>query len=146
MTVQNHWGVWVDSEKPVTGVANISDIAWEFIDNERCLTCDEILEEAEQEAAASNEETPEDLADFLECDSSHTKLIGDWIQGEDGKWDSDPAGEYAAIVGEIYVQIVFSKTTKRCALCSPCYPGQADLDTPGEFLCYALPEDIERKD
>jgi hypothetical protein len=142
MTTTNHWGIWVDSEAPVTGVLNSFDIAWEWIDDERCLTCEEIAEEAKREAEASGEEVPEDLFDFIECDSSHTKIIGDWREDADGKLEPDPEGEFAAIVGEVYTQVLFSKETKRCALCAPTYPGQADLDTPGEFLAYDLPENL----
>ncbi len=41
----------------------------------------------------------------------------------------DREGEYAAIVGEIYAQVVWSKRVVRVrSLCSPCFPGQADVD------------------
>lgn len=141
MTVTNHWGVWVDSEVPIVGVANSSDIDWDFLE-ERCLTCEAIIEEADREATEAGEEL--ECLD-IECDGSHTKILGDWREAADGKLEPDPEGEYAIVVGEIYAQVLFSKTTKRCALCSPCYPGQGDLDTPGEFLTYALPEGVCRE-
>ena len=72
---------------------------------------------------------------------SSSWLIGDWIKDENGLYDFDPAGEYAAIVNESTTQVIYSKYTRKCLLCSPCYPGQADLDNPGEFLAYDIPPD-----
>ena len=73
-----------------------------------------------------------------------TILIGDWEKDKDGLWDATKDGEkgFSAIVGEIYTQVVWSKWTKRVALCSPCYPGQGDLDTPGDWLAFDLPPDM----
>ena len=81
----NHYGITVDSEKPIVGVINNSAISQ--------LISGELYE----------------------------------------------TSEYSLIVGETYTQVVWSKQTKRCTLCSPCYPGQGDLDTPGDFLSYDLP-------
>ena len=71
-----------------------------------------------------------------------TVLIGSWKKDSDGLYEPDKTGEYAAICGEIYTQVVWSKTTGKSALCSPCYPGQCDVDTPGDYLYYALPADM----
>ncbi|GAG12597.1 unnamed protein product, partial [marine sediment metagenome] len=57
-------------------------------------------------------------------------------------YDFNPEGEYAAICGEIYTQVVFSKNTTKCQLCSPCYPGQGDIGSIGEFLTYTLPSEL----
>ena len=139
MATTNHWGVWVDSETPITGVLNVGDVAWEWVNDETCLTCDEIQAEFEAEQAELPEDEREEEFDF-ECDSAHTKIFGDWLLDEaSGKYEPDKNGEFAAISNEMYVQVVFSKTTVRRALCAPTFPGQADLDTPGDFLCYALP-------
>jgi hypothetical protein len=129
--LKNHWGVTVDSDKPITGVLNTNSIAFEWLSDEICLTCEEI-----------EEETPEDEWEFIECSSDHTRFLGDWLKDDEGKYYPDPAGEFAAIEGEIYTQVVFSKVTKRVALCSPCYPGQGDLDSEGEFLAYTLPAEL----
>jgi len=51
----------------------------------------------------------------------------------------DPAADFTAICGEINTQVIASKWAARCALCSPCYPGQGDLETPGPQLAYCLP-------
>lgn len=134
MATTNHWGIQVDSETPITGVLNVGDVAWEWVDDEICLTCDEI----EAEAIAEDGEDAD--LDFIECDPSHTRIFGDWLLNEDGKYEPDKNGEFAAISNEATVQVVWSKTTARAALCSPCYPGQADMDTPGDFLAYTLPD------
>ena len=39
------------------------------------------------------------------------------------------------------MHIIQSDYVERSALCSPCYPGSADLGTPGETLSYTLPTD-----
>lgn len=137
---RNHWGITVDSETPITGVAQNNHVAWlvDEIDHGTDIT----LEEYEQDNPEGL--TDEELQDTLEnWDSSQdTILIGQWRKDEDGKYAPDETGDYAAIVGEVYTQVVFSHNIKRCALCSPCYPGQGDLDSEGEFLTYDLPADM----
>ena len=139
MTTVNHWGKFVNPEIPITGVINTNAIAWEFITDEICLTCEDIAEE-EAEYDENGELIEGDQYLDIECDSSHTRIFGDWLQDDKGKYYADPNGEFAAIEREIYTQVVFSKTTKRCNLCSPCYPGQGDLNSKGKFLTYCLPD------
>jgi hypothetical protein len=92
-----------------------------------------------------HEYDPTDDHDGCGPEEQGTVLIGSWIK-VDGKYEPDKSGEYAAIVNETTTQVVWSRHTKRCALCSPCYPGQADLDTlPGKYgdiLAYCLPDDL----
>jgi len=136
----NHYGKWVDSEVPITGVCNGNNIAWEFVNDEICLTCESNFNEIENNNNLNEDEKQHEL-DFLECDSSHTKIFGDWkLDTKTGKYEPD--GEFAAIENESTVQVIFSKYTKKCALCSPCYPGQGDLDSSGEYLAYTLPDDL----
>ena len=90
----------------------------------------------------------------IECDGSHTKLFGDWIISDkldkEHDWffanghgyQPNKNGEYAAIMRETVIQVVWSKHTERHALCSPCYPNQGDADSDGEYLCYVLPKDM----
>lgn len=140
MTTINHWGKWVDSEVPVTGVAQNNRV--EFLSEEIDAGTDITLEEYVDDnfEGLESEEVDKAIEDW---DSSQdTILIGKWRKDSNGQYEPDPSGEYAAIVGEVYTQVVFSKVTKRCALCSPCYPGQGDLDTPGDFLTYDLPADV----
>ena len=72
-----------------------------------------------------------------------TILIGSWKKDEDGLWVADESGEYSAIVGETDIQVVWSRHVKHGVnLCSPCYPGQADLGSKGEVSAYCLPPEL----
>lgn len=139
----NHWGKWVSSDKPVTGVVSSNNIAWEYIDDEICLTCEQAWKEIEQDDSMDEDEKQDEYDNFM-CDSSHEKIIGNaWLlDTKTSKYSvitDNPELEFAAIVNETTIQVVWSKYTKRGALCSPCYPGQVDLDSDGEFLGYTLP-------
>lgn len=129
----NHWGVWINQDTPITGVfTNWKAPAgfWDDVNDGINLTCVECQK-------AHQVDLEEDLCDS--CEPQGDILAGKWLKDADGKYYHDPEGEYAAIVGEIYTQVVFSTKTRRCALCSPCYPGQGDLEAPGDFLAYCLP-------
>jgi hypothetical protein len=135
--IRRHYGVTVDSEVPITGVIS-NNSACQFIGDEQTKGID--LDWLEHEATCPNEEHD---ACFLP-DSYGTVLIGSWRKDENGLWEPDKwaeKAEFSAIVNEIYTQVVWSKYTRRSALCSPCYVGQGDLDTAGEFLAYDLPPD-----
>jgi hypothetical protein len=145
MTTINHWGKWIDSEEPVTGVLSNNSVAWEFVDDEQCLDCEQAYKEFENGSHTCEYGEGCNCEDFLECDGSHTKIIGDaWVlDTKTGKYDvikDNPELEFAAIVNETTVQVVWSKFTARGNVCSPCYPGQIDLDSDGEFLAYTLPD------
>ena len=134
--MQNHYGVTVDLTKPTTGVQQANVAEW--IDDEIVNGIDLAWDEHEEEC--TNEE-------HYECgpEERGTVLIGSWFKNQAGQYEPDTAGEYAAIVGEIYVQVVWSRHTKRCRPCSPCYPGQGDLGTPcdeGGFIAFDLPPDV----
>ena len=77
--ITNHYGIWIDSEIPITGVASNNNIAWEFVDDEICLTCEESYDEIENDDSLDEDEKQNEY-DSLECDSQHTKIFGDWIQ------------------------------------------------------------------
>ena len=150
--------------EPITGVISSNKVAWEFVDNEICPTCEEIEEEIMK--CDTCPECGGDLLqispDYVECEecleeydmdgnleriecSDHTKLIGDWIKDADGLYAPDEKGEFAAIVTSSSfncVQVVWSKwTTNVRAMCSPCFPGQADLDSgEGNIVAYTLPD------
>lgn len=144
--ITNHYGHTVDSNIPVTGVLSIHDLNWEVYDynNEICLTCESWGEEIDNNL---DDEVEKEIAyDGMECDGSHTKIIGDWIKDEKGLYEPDKEnGEYSAIVNESTIQVVWSKFTTRGRLCSPCYPGQLDvrIDNPtGNYVGYTLPNDL----
>src|SRR4030065_1861291 len=102
MTIKtvNHWGKWVSSNVPITGVLSTNDIAWEFVNDEICLTCEEIINEIDNDDSIDDKDRE---YEFVECDSSHTRIFGDWITGDDGLYDYDPIGEFAAIAHEAVV-------------------------------------------
>ena len=134
----NHWGIFVDSEIPTTGVAQNNHVEWLH---------DEIYDGIDLDFEEHCKECPNEDHDLCwESNGSETVLIGSWKKDDQGLYEPDKDGEYSAICGEIYTQVVWSKHTKRCALCSPCYPGQGDLDSSGEFLCYDLPPDLYGED
>jgi hypothetical protein len=141
----NHYGKWVGSETAITGVLNTNQIAWEWVNDEICLTCEYAINEIENDIDMDEDEKQSEL-EFIECDSSHTRLLGDWIFQDDKEYVPDESGEFAAIENEFTVQVIWSKYTTRGALCSPCYPGQVDLGSDGEFLAYTLPDYLLYKD
>ena len=132
--VVNHWGTWVRSDRPVTGVLNINS-APEWILEEQgidlgCLKCPARRKGTECEF----------------CEQRGDQLLGTWKRVRENHhlvYVPDPKGTYSAILREDVIQIILSKTTRTGALCSPCYPGQVDLDTPGDFLGYCLPDPLE---
>jgi hypothetical protein len=142
----NHYGTWVGSETATTGVLNSNSIMWEWVNDEICLTCEEIYQSIEDDKSLDEDEKQSEL-DFIECDSSHTRIFGDWIlDTKTHQYTPDKNGEFAAIENESTVQVIWSKYTTRGALCSPCYPGQVDNDSTGDFLAYTLPDYLLYKD
>lgn len=130
----NHWGRWVDSEQPVTGVLDFNKAPEWIFDLEAQginLTCYSCTRKGHEGACDS-------------CEPYGPVLIGSWKRTRPNRgpyvWGPDKTGEFAAICREDVIQVVYSIKTKRGALCSPCYPGQVDLDSPGDFLGYCLPD------
>ncbi len=135
MTVTNHYGVYVDSETPTTGVITNHEIMHlidaMYYEDGIDLDFEEHLKEC-----------PNDDHDHCwESNGSETWLIGDWQKGADGLYEPDKDGQYgySAIVGEVYTQVVWSKWTTKGELCSPCYPGQGNVGSKGDFLMFTMP-------
>lgn len=162
----NHWGKWVDSDQPIGGVVSIHSLEW--IDDEtsgagaidlsfeeyRSQWFDDKLADYQNRLGYDRNPSPRTMArweaeftsevEFWEAQESRF-LIGQWIKDDNGLYMPDPNGEYSAIVSYdafMCVQVARSKYARRSALCSPCFPGQADLDTAGEYLAYDLPSDL----
>lgn len=142
-TVINHYGKYIDSDIPSTGVLSNNSVCWEFMTDEICLTCEEIQDEIESDDSMDEEQKEHEL-EFIECDSDHTRLYGDWIKDTNGQYAPDESGEFAAIGRETELQVVWSKYTTRGNVCSPCFAGQIDLDSKGKFLAYTLPDYLLR--
>ena len=144
-TTTHHYGVTLDHNEPTTGVM-IAHHSMALLDS----TYDGIdLAQEEHEAECDICQGIEEgsICDWADAGYERgTVLAGDWKKDEGGLWDPDKDGTkgYSAIVGETYAQIVWSKYTTRARLCSPCFPGQCDLDAidPNGQLCYILPPDM----
>lgn len=153
----NHYGVRVDSEVPVVGVVLNTEPEFLFDDLMGGIDVD-------WEEYMANCESGEDKED-VDWESG-TTIIG-YVEspmkpelvmytyplaiGAGGKaFVPDPNAEYQAIVSEVYAQVLWSRYVQRCPLCSPCYPGQGDLDSKVEeayaytsgFTTYSLPPDV----
>ena len=150
----NHYGVFVDKNKPTTGVYNGNQINWEFMDYDyTCLDCQNAFEEhGDKDYFDPNCPNCKELnnycIDYIEC-SGHMQLYGDWILDTNTRlYEPDKTGEYTAIYdsNQNVFQVVWSKITVKGSLCSPCYPGQVDVGSQGDFTAYAFPDDMIYKE
>ena len=141
-TETHHYGVTLQNDKATTGVLSNNEIV-QFLGDECCGpdSIDIGWEEALTDFQVEHGREPDDEEmDGWESDGPH--LIGDWRKDADGLWEphDGPIG-YSVLVRETVTQVVRSKTTTRCAGCSPCYPGQGDIGSDGTMLVYTLPAD-----
>jgi hypothetical protein len=141
------YGVTLDTEIPTTGVIGNNEIC-QFISDEICsgdaidLGWEDAI--AEFEAEHGREPDDDETDEMAMCDVSGPHLIGDWKQNDDdGLWEPDETGSagFSALVREDVTQVLWSKTVTRANHCSPCYPGQADIGSDGDFSAYTLPDD-----
>lgn len=152
----NHYGITIDRDTPITGVIQNNGSASDAL-------YEDTLSGVDLDYIGYMEEHLRTCKDKLCSDDNHVEaiesyeaqepsyLIGDWTLMLDEKYDVDKNGRkgYAAIYSteRNVTQVVWSKYTTRVrALCSPCYPGQADLDSgkAGEgkgWLAFTLPPD-----
>ena len=132
---RNHYGITVNSDIPVTGVFSMHNLEW---------ICDDMDKGIDEEYEAHVRECPNEEHDdcFGDSDGSGTTLIGFVYNEETKLYDEDPTAEYSAIVSDTYVQVTKSSYGIRCELCSPCYPGQGDGDTEGDYLAYSIPPEV----
>ena len=127
MTIVNHYGFTVDSKVPIVGVINSTDPEFLY---------DDVLNGIDLSFEDFMKENPDaDPDDYIEDEATY--LIG-FIKVKD-MYEPNPNAEYSAIVSVPYTQIVASNFASKTQLCSPCYPGQGDLDNAGEFITYTLP-------
>jgi len=131
-----HYGHTVDSETPITGVVQTADLPY-LIDEIDLHGIDLYFEEHCKEC------TKEFHEDCYNLDAETTHLLG-YKKDAKGEYIPDLDAEFSAIVNgnENTTQVTHSKWVSRAALCSPCYPGQGDMDTPGDYLIYTLPPDM----
>lgn len=129
-----HYGIPVSSEVPITGVLNMTAPEW-WLEEVTRLGIDIDFEEHLKEC---NKEYHDDCY-YNDCLSY---IIG-YKKDEKGDFVPDTASEFSAILNgnENTTQVTHSKWVSRAALCSPCYPGQGDLVSSGDYLAYTLPID-----
>ena len=126
-----HHGVIVHKDEPIPGVLLTSkpEFLWEDEANGIDLAWLEHLSVCEKD-------------DHSDCMHGESDVLIGFIETKAGTFEIDPEAEYSAFVRGSYTQVLRSKHTKQCALCSPCFPGQGDLDSEGEYLAYDLPADV----
>jgi len=116
--------------KIVTGVINLYSLMPEALDDFMADSVDLDLEEYLDKHP--NEE-------INSWEGSSLYLYG-FRKGSGGKYEPDEKSEFSAIIRteSNVMQIVRSSHACWCRQCSPCYPNQGDLDTPGhDYLAYA---------
>lgn len=131
----NHYGVTVDKDTPITGVFNANEVDWLWDDMD--INWIDMFY-ADHVAECEND-------DHDECFGEESGNL--WIYGyvdKDGIWQEDKECPYSAIYNREtgYVQVTRSKYGIKCKLCSPCYPGQGDVNSEGEFTAYSFPPDM----
>jgi hypothetical protein len=126
---------WNEGDVPVGGV--ISNNSVEYLSDE--MFSGDSIDLAWEDHLA---ECDADTHDGCGPEETGTVLIGSWKKDAAGLYIPDETGEYAAIVGETYTQVVWSRVSRKSAWCSPCFPSQGDLDTSGPIDTYDLPADL----
>lgn len=145
-----------EEEEPLTGVGSGHDLDYDSLysldehDVEYEIT---VKEHEENCKKCQNDEYCKELEEINEFEWYDTTKIftdGDFILEkieDDWQWDV----KYDTITIKLNIdqntfQVLKSPVTTRKGYASMCYPGQCDLDTEGDVLCYDLPEDSKRED
>lgn len=135
--ITNHYGYTVDSDIPITGVVLTHNP--EFLHEDVVAGIDHDFEMHLLEC--NNEDH-----DMCYDNDDPTYLVGFQVDGNstsnETRYEPDDKEEYSAICTAMYTQVVRSKWVTRVALCSPCFPGQGDLDSEGDYLTYTLPPEV----
>jgi hypothetical protein len=127
-------------QEVITGVGNVSNLDFDMLDDLNSRT---IMDEIEEE----HKETCKDCTDDFDCfgltdgELPEHYWIGEYTDGD--IMNDEIVGDYTThiIVGETYYQVIKSPYVVLRGLCSPCFPGQADLDSKGDYPCYGLQGD-----
>lgn len=137
-----HWGKAVWKNEPVTGVLYANKIDSEAFNDLDQKSIDLQWEEYLAECEKNNVEPEDDW-----CDHNYTHVVG-MEKDEEGLYVPDKTEDYSIIMAgdPITLQVVHSIYVQRCALCSPCFPGQGNLNSEGEFLAYSLPSEMFNPD
>ena len=140
----------------VTGVTQGNQVGEFWGENWIDLRYEQTREDAQKEkyqelleSGLSEEESREETDFYIDNEweyhvESDVQLYGNWII-ENEKYHPDPSGEYSAIYdsNDNIIQVVYSRYVISCHKCSPCYPLQGDIDTPGNYyMAYCLPPEL----
>jgi hypothetical protein len=150
----------VDYSTAWTGVLNTNNcrnLVEEIYDSDTInLSLEERLQYCKKEHGLSEDyDLQADPLNVLEeyeydrlCEDSgeDTLIIGFKYNPETKLFEEDPEAEYSAVIREFTTQVVQSKYVTYCNKCSPCYPFQGDLESPGSILTFTLPPDLWGKD
>jgi hypothetical protein len=131
-----HYGIPVSSKIPVIGVVNTTAPEW--------LAEEISLHGIDLRYEDHCRECQRELHDDCYYNDGDTTYIIGYKKDEKGEFVPDLTADFSAIVNgnENTTQVTHSKWVSRAALCSPCYPGQGDLDNSGDYLAYTLPPDV----
>lgn len=137
-------------DEPVTGVYSIHDVDWDCVTSleELDVGYEDAKREHEAECPICRGEVEGDCDFFIDYmnDGGGGRAYADtnWVFDEETQeWDA-PDATLLILENESTVQVVKSPHTERSGWCSPSYPGQADPDSVGDILHYALPPDCLR--
>lgn len=120
-----------DGDAPAGGVGYVRDLDFEQLFRNHHL-----------EQAIWDSEHPDEEACDEEGSSEGAYADAKWEPDGRKGWHA-PGATWVVVVGEAYVQVVKSNVVELHRWCSPCYPGQADLESEGgDVLCFAIPEDL----
>ena len=116
----------------ITGVHDANSIAWLWDEEDIDLAWKLHLEECLEE----------DHCDCYCDNGSSIRLYGSWKSSK-GIFTPSRTGEFSAIFNpdSNTLQVLRSNYVIRCNHCSPCFPGQGDVDSDGEIWAYCLPPD-----
>ena len=155
--IKNHYGITVDSDIPITGVFQNNHCEYLFDDivhdgiNLGWYWYNHVEECTDQDCIDNDHESAMDyqgyfygLIGFIETTEKDKSWY--WFPKQKIGFLLDDSAEYSAIVGEIYTQVVRSQYVIKCQLCSPCYPGQGDANTNGDYIAYSVPPDVIGED
>jgi hypothetical protein len=128
----------------ITGVIGGNKLTgnfWDTVDrNYINYTYDQYLAEQNIDADDENyDEIIQKLSDeYVEC--GDTWLYG-YIKNDQNEYVFDDTADFSCIINnnENTIQVTRSSFYGKCFHCSPCYPNQGDLHTPGDLTAYHLP-------
>jgi hypothetical protein len=119
----------------ISGVGNINDMDLQAVESLNSYT---VYDEHLQEGYCEDPNNCE-----CEIDNCYSGIYTDASMNQYGEFDKDKA-TIIIVLTEMNYQVIKSPVTEKHGLASICCLGQADIDSDGEELCYALPEEYKQ--